>query len=122
MVTLFFQTYCDEHTWQIRRVLGCILWHLGGDLTAEMSVEEGIEAALLQMQSLRGRDSVWLALRTTTLILTYEKSNDGVERPLFKDAGFADDLRNKLRTSSVEVHLESCFATHSPRTRAGLRR
>jgi hypothetical protein len=111
-VTLFFQTYCDDHTWQIRRALGCILWHLGGDLTTEMCGGEGIKTAILQMQSLRGRDSVWLALRTTTLILTYEESNDGVGRASFKDAGFSEDLKDKFRALSAEVHFDNVVLRH----------
>jgi hypothetical protein len=112
-VTLFFQTYCDENTWQIKRVLNCILWE--SDPTAEVCGGQGIKTAILRMKNLSGRDSVWLALRTTTLILTHEEGAGEFECASFKDAGFREDAKDLFKRSSSEVRLGNTVLRHTSR-------
>jgi hypothetical protein len=77
--TFYFQTYCDESSWQIKRVLHCIIWEAEQlPVSGDCNTEELI-AAILQVRNIHSRDSVWLALRSTGLILRPKRGEGALE-------------------------------------------
>jgi hypothetical protein len=94
-VTFFFQTYCDQSTWQIRRVLNCIFWktepfelslrvhlphlpaYVGGDGKPHYFEINDVKTAILDTQQIYGRDSVWYALRNVSMALLPGNESSG---------------------------------------------
>jgi hypothetical protein len=83
--TFYFQTYCDESSWQIKRVLHCIIWEAEQISTSRNCDTEDLMAAMLQVRNIHSRNSVWLALRSTGLILRPKRGEGGLEWVLFVD-------------------------------------
>ncbi|KAF2181383.1 hypothetical protein K469DRAFT_792564 [Zopfia rhizophila CBS 207.26] len=93
--TFFFQTYCDQSTWQIKRVLNCILWrtepcalisradidhlpaYVGGDGNPRYFEMNDLKRTILDTQQIYGRDSVWYALRNVSMALLPGKESPG---------------------------------------------
>jgi hypothetical protein len=84
--TFYFQTYCNESSWQIKRVLHCIIWE-AEQLPVSRHCNTGyLMTAMLQVRNIRGKDSVWLALRSTGLILRPKRGEGGLEWVPFVDS------------------------------------
>lgn len=88
---LYFHTYFDPSTWQIRRVLSCMLWlaepltlttqvnverttdqsqgHVAGDQLPASFEMRDFERAILEVRQIHGRDSVWAALQCASMAL-----------------------------------------------------
>jgi hypothetical protein len=88
--TLLFQSYCDRTTWQIQRVLSCIIW---GDKpstptyepngvqslarvirsdTSQRASRQDLTKAILDLRQIHGRDSVQYALREVSMALVLQ--------------------------------------------------
>lgn len=113
--TFIFQTYCDQTTWQIKRVLNCLLWRTepftlssnadiahppayvcdnGKPHCVEMN---DIKAAILDTQQIHGRDSVWYALRDVSMALVHGKESCGPEWVLFQEAEVPNETSRFLK-------------------------
>jgi hypothetical protein len=92
-VTFFFHTFCDDDTWQIRRVLNCFVWgielvelsnwkaatlstpSIQEDSRAQREIEssaadsEDLERAILDVRQITGRQSVLCALGGMSMVL-----------------------------------------------------
>jgi hypothetical protein len=92
-VTFFFHTFCDDDTWQIRRVLNCFIWGIElfelfernvsslnapsvqEDSQAQCGIKlsavdsEDLERAILDIRQIAGRRSVLCALRGMSMVL-----------------------------------------------------
>lgn len=83
--TIFFQTYCDPSTWLIKRVLTCVTWENSQSQAVVANSKvfwyTDIKKAILDIQQMSGRDSVWYALRRLSLTLTIEQETG---EPLWK--------------------------------------
>lgn len=106
--TLFFQTYCDSSTWQIKRVLNCILWRTE-PFTLNSSVDidhlpayivgngklgyiemSALKRTMVDTQQIYGRTSVWYALRNVSIALLPGKGSQGPEWVSFDQAEMPD--------------------------------
>ncbi|KAF1849717.1 uncharacterized protein K460DRAFT_399830 [Cucurbitaria berberidis CBS 394.84] len=85
--SFYFHTYCDQSTWQIKRVLNCVLWGaaprtvkntsameqlpamIGDDDIPEFFAWTDFKDACSDAQQIYGKDSVWYALQTTSMLL-----------------------------------------------------
>jgi len=88
--TFLFQTYCDPLTWQIRRVLKCMLWpedvaYNQAMIDMAYDAQGNLESAILSVQQLQGRDSVWYALQSVTRALSATVGDDGWTWASFDD-------------------------------------
>lgn len=106
--TIFFQTYCDQSTWQIKRVLNCILWrtepftpslradidhlpaYVGSDGKPDYFEMNDLRTAILDTQQIYGRDSVWYALRNLSMALILGEENRGPEWISFDETEMPD--------------------------------
>jgi hypothetical protein len=75
--TFVFQTCCNPLTWQISRILNCLLWVTGGVQQPTLAMinqaklqRDSIGKALLGVRLLHGRNSVWYALQNVTRTLS----------------------------------------------------
>jgi hypothetical protein len=90
-ISILFYTNFDQSTWQIKRGLLCVIWQRSseGVLPAEDSYQLGLHPeistrllidlreALLDVQQLSGRTSVYYALQNVTMLLM--ENEDGVK-------------------------------------------
>lgn len=68
-ITMMFHTYCDESSWQITRVLTCLIWPVPGIQDCDLHDTWELVAAILSLRDIQSRESVWIAIRRTKLIL-----------------------------------------------------
>lgn len=94
--TFYFHTYCDESSWQIKRVLHCIIWEAEQLPVHRDWNTRDLMTTMLQIRGIHGRDSVWLALRSTGLILRPERGEEGPEWVPFLHSHLPDNTRDIL--------------------------
>jgi hypothetical protein len=96
-VTFFFQTYCDKPSWQIKRVLSCIIWETEKLPIPEWYETEDIARVISQVRNISGRDSVSLALKKTGLVLRHKRDGSGLEWKSFTQAHLPETAFDTLR-------------------------
>jgi hypothetical protein len=101
-VTLLFQSYCDRKTWQIQRVLSCIVWEdnystqtyepnvvqslaqvVNGDIPQHPSKQD-LTKAILDLRQIYGRDSVRYALREVSAVLALQSHHQSLKWELLE--------------------------------------
>lgn len=130
--TFIFQTYCDQSVWRLRRVLNCILWKtalfetdsfnafmFSSLLEPEYLSIPRFEESVRNLRDIRGRQSVWYALRSLSIVLS-GGSSDNPERSLSHGleglSGTAEDFEAQMRQSSkglkrICIHRGICRVT-----------
>jgi hypothetical protein len=103
-VTFFFQTYCDESSWQIKRVLNCIIWGEEELPVLDRCETEDITKVMLQVRAIHERDSVSLALQATGLVLQQNREDGGLGWKSFAQIPLLVDAFNTLRHLEVGVY------------------
>lgn len=124
-VSFFFHTFCDEKTWQIKRILNCVSW--GTDIL-KLVEEEGalpdlklsqaqhgvtsspldFVATVLDVRQIMGRHSVWCALKGVRLVLQSQGNGHLRWSSLSKGEGSGEVNSTKLllkRTLAGRVYL-----------------
>ena len=134
-ITLYFQTYCDQWTWQLNRVLTCFLWTeeptipftttntdnlpaiQRSDGTLDSFEMADCRGAILDTQQIHGRDSVWYALQGVSMVfrpgqeshrphwMSFEKVNMP-ERA----SGILMDLKEVMRLDDFIISRVTCCA------------
>ncbi|KAF2707544.1 hypothetical protein K504DRAFT_535194 [Pleomassaria siparia CBS 279.74] len=110
--TIFFQTYCDQSTWEIKRVLNCIVWEdepfttVSRTYPHHLPINHGkpeyikmndLERTILDIQRICGRDSVWYALRNVSIALLPGRGSESPEWVSFDKAEMPDKAFEFLR-------------------------
>lgn len=94
--TFYFKTYCSQSSWQIKRVLHCNVWEEKQLPVFGHSETEDLMSAMLQVRNIHGRESAWLALRSTGLILQPKRGEGGLEWTPFADSNLTEKASNIL--------------------------
>ncbi|KAF2818783.1 hypothetical protein CC86DRAFT_460914 [Ophiobolus disseminans] len=82
--TFFFRTNWDPMTWQIIRSLNCIIWEMTDwPPSTETAEQQSLEDAVLGVRQIHGRDSVWYALQSTTVIYDTRNQWEKINGPKF---------------------------------------
>ena len=103
--TFFFQTYCDQSTWQIKKVLTCIVWREEEDSDLEHADAQILVEAISQVSSISGRDSVWLALQTMGVVLQRRSGEQGTGWTSFAQTDLPERAFDTLRDMATEICL-----------------
>lgn len=103
--TFFFQTYCDQSTWQIKKVLTCIVWREAEYSDLEHADAQDLIGAISQVSSISGRDSVSHALRTMGVVLQRGSGEQGLGWNLFGQTDLPERAFDMLRDMTIEICL-----------------
>ncbi|KAF2624067.1 hypothetical protein BU25DRAFT_166430 [Macroventuria anomochaeta] len=103
--TFFVQTYCDQSTWQIKRVLNCIIWAVNNHDTPTEYDAGDLLKAMLQIRNIHGRESVYIALQDTGLVLQHTEHDQSLNWESFAQAGLSDTAVDTLRGLRAEVRV-----------------
>lgn len=94
--TFYFKTYCSQSSWQIKRVLHCNIWEEEQLPLSRHSNTEELMRAMLKVRNIHGRESAWLALRSTDLILRPTRGDGGLEWVTFTDSNLTEKASDIL--------------------------
>ncbi|KAH7385875.1 hypothetical protein BKA66DRAFT_548583 [Pyrenochaeta sp. MPI-SDFR-AT-0127] len=122
-VTFSFQTFCDPSTWQITRVLSCIVWMLDPpDLASQavlrplpgLVVDSGrmgyfgardIRKSLLYIRQIHGDESVWCAMHNVSLILMPGEENQAIRWASFDEAKLPETASETLMNFGTHMNV-----------------
>ncbi|KAH6865283.1 hypothetical protein BKA58DRAFT_463010 [Alternaria rosae] len=94
--TFYFHTYCDKSSWQIKRVLHCMIWEAEQLPVHKNCNTKDLMTAMLLVRSFHGRDSASHALRSTGLILRPNQGEEGPEWVPFLHIHLSENTRDIL--------------------------
>lgn len=115
--SFYVQTYCDKYTWQITRVLNCLLWNRVASLAPERSRRstvthrpkhiysrirpksseiKDLEKSVLEIRNIHGRDSVSSALNSVSLILKRQVDSGSLIWQLLEETGLSENAVDSL--------------------------
>lgn len=104
--TFYFQTYCDKSSWQIKRVLHCIIWEAEQLPVHENCNTREFMTAMLQVRNIHSRDSVCLALQPLGLILRPKRGEAALEWAPFPESNVPEntfDILSGLAAGESQV-------------------
>lgn len=111
----WFHSSFDPRTWQIRRVLSCMIWTEGAPLPQQnmSSVSsqpfdlKDLRDAILRARNVRGRESVWSALLDSTMVLRPVYNAKNVEWVFIEATILPDFASHRLNTLSLHTQVGS---------------